>query len=152
MATRVDPYRGYRFRLEIDGIVAAGFSEVTGLEAQMQPEDYQEGGVNGFTHKLPTRFEYPALTLTRGLTDSRDLWQWVSAALAGQPSPNVRRTVRVYLGDPVGDDVWGGDVWGWAVADAYPVRWAGPELQADQGAVAVETIELTHHGITVMGE
>lgn len=145
MAARVDPFRGYRFRLEIGGLVAAGFSEVSGLEAQMQPEDYQEGG--GLTHKLPTRFEYPALTLKRGLTDSRELWEWVSTALSGRPSTEVRRTVQVYLGDPVGEDVWG-----WEVSDAYPVRWAGPELQADQGAVAVETIELAHHGIAVLGE
>ena len=41
---------------------------------------------------------------------------------------------------------------GWEIREAMPVRWAGPELTADEGAVAIETLELAHHGLsTVQG-
>jgi hypothetical protein len=36
----------------------------------------------------------------------------------------------------------------WNFADAYPVKWAGPELRASSNAVAVETVELAHRGIS----
>ncbi|HEC98658.1 MAG TPA: phage tail protein, partial [Nitrospirae bacterium] len=41
----------------------------------------------------------------------------------------------------------GEDKWRWNFSDAYPVKWTGPELRADNNTVAFETIELAHHGI-----
>ena len=43
---RADPYRGFRFRMEIDGIAVAHFSEVSGIQAETETEPYEEGGVN----------------------------------------------------------------------------------------------------------
>jgi phage tail-like protein len=37
----------------------------------------------------------------------------------------------------------------WNFRDAYPVKWSGPELRGDSNSVAVESIELAHHGISV---
>jgi phage tail-like protein len=145
MSARTDPYLGYRFLVEIDSLIVAGFSEVTGLEMQLQTEDYQEGGVNTYTHKLPTRFEYPNLSLRRGITDSTVLWDWVQDVSSGLGlAPAIeRRNVRIVL-----LDAQGAESWGWECRDAYPVRWAGPELRADQGAVAVESLELVHRGLS----
>lgn len=137
-----DPYLGFRFRVEVDSLVVAGFSEVTGLELGMQPEEYEEGGVNTHTHRLPTRYTQPNVVLRRGLTDSRELWDWIENAVNGRIE---RRNGRVILLDSTGELSWG-----WSFRDAYPVRWAGPELRADQGAVAIETLELAHEGVTKM--
>lgn len=41
---RKDPYRGFRFRVEIEGIIAGGFSEVSGLQVETQVEEHREGG------------------------------------------------------------------------------------------------------------
>lgn len=138
---RADPYLSTRFRLRLNQIDVGGFSEVTGLEASMQPADYQEGGVNDFTHKLPTRIEYANVSLKRGVTDSHELWGWLDDARNGKTA-DLRRTVQVFLQNRAGKDVRG-----WEVQAAYPIRWAGPELKADQGAVAIETLELAHHGL-----
>ena len=35
----------------------------------------------------------------------------------------------------------------WEFSDAFPVKWTGPELNASQSAVAVETLELAHSGL-----
>lgn len=144
MSSRDDPYLGFRFGVEIDDIRVAGFSEVSGLERQMSPEEYQEGGVNSYTHKLPTRYEHPNLVLERGLADYHEIWDWTQAVVE-RPVPvnQHRNNVRIVLQDSVGEESWR-----WECRDAYPVRWAGPELRADQGTVAMETLELAHRGLS----
>lgn len=142
VSERADPFLDARFLIEIDSLVVAGFSEVSGLEVELETEEYAEGGVNTYTHSLPKQFDYPNLVLERGVTDSRTLWQWVEDALNGRIE---RKNVRVILLDSVGQERWG-----WEFREAYPVKWAGPELDADRASVAVETLELTHNGITAM--
>jgi len=139
---RSDPFPDARFLVEIDSLVVAGFSEVSGLEVELETEEYAEGGVNTHTHSLPTRFDYPNLVLERGVTDSRALWQWIEDALNGRIE---RKSGRVILLDSIGQEQWG-----WEFHEAYPAKWSGPELDADRASVAIETLELTHNGITVM--
>lgn len=135
-----NPYLGFRFHVEFDGIIEGGFSSVTNLEQQMEPEEYEEGGNNRYTHKLPTRFAQSNVELQRGVTDSRFLWDWVGKLREGATwTRDSRKTIGVYLLNAVGERSWG-----WEFTYAYPVRWAGPEFQADQGAVAVETLELAY--------
>ena len=50
---RVDPYGNFNFRVEIDGITRAAFSEVTGLDSTIESTDYREGGENTTVRKLP---------------------------------------------------------------------------------------------------
>lgn len=140
MSQRTDPYRNYRFTVEIDSLIVGGFSEVTGLERELETEDYNEGGVNGYTHSLPSRMTQPNLTLKRGLTDSATFWSWIQDVKRGVIE---RKNGRVLVMDSVGQEVWG-----WEFRDAYPVKWTGPELRADQGSVAFETVELTHNGFS----
>jgi phage tail-like protein len=141
---RTDPYRGYRFLVEVESVIAAGFSEVTGLEKRMEPMTYQEGGVNDYTHKLPTRVEHANVVCKRGITDDTALLKWVESAVYGPPSPGGvdRKTVRVFLLDSAGQEVWG-----WECREALPVRWGGPDLDATEASVAVETVEFAHHGL-----
>ena len=60
---RIDPYLSIRFLLEIKGLIVGGFSEVSGLQVEVETEDYQEGGVNGFVRKFPKSTKYPNLVL-----------------------------------------------------------------------------------------
>lgn len=138
-----DPYLSYRYRVEITGIEVAGFSEVSGLERTMSPDEHQEGGTIGYTHSLPTRFEHPNLVLKRGLGDYTELWEWLDG-VATKPVPmkDHRKDVLITLLDAAGDATWQ-----WQCKDAYPVAWSGPELTADQGSVAIASLELTHKGL-----
>jgi hypothetical protein len=85
MATgvRVDPYKDFRFLVEIDGIVQAGFSECSGFGSDVEVVDYREGGDSATVRKLPGKTSYPDITLKWGLTDSRDLYDWHRAAVNG---------------------------------------------------------------------
>ncbi|MBN8592382.1 MAG: phage tail protein [Anaerolineae bacterium] len=142
MATgkRKDPYLGFNFQIEIQGLVVGGFMEVSGLQLEIQIKEYQEGGQNAFVHKLPGPARFPGnLTLKRGLSDSDLLWDWQSKVAAGNIQ---RRNGSVILLDETGVEKLR-----WNFFNAYPVRWNGPQFNAETASVAFETLELAHTGI-----
>jgi phage tail-like protein len=104
-------------------------------------EEYQEGGMNSYVHKFPTRTVYPNLVLTRGLTAIDTLWNWYWSTTQGvivQLSGTIMLLDRKRL--PI---TW------WNFKDAYPVKWVGPQFNASSDSqVAVERIEFVHRGIT----
>lgn len=136
---RVDPYLNVRFHVELDSLIVGGFQSVEGLEVELETEEYEEGGVNHYTHVLPTRLTYSNLTLQRGLTTSDELWDWMSESIHGTAE---RKNGRIILLDSAGQQKQA-----WEFIDGYPVRWAGPEFSADGGDVAIEALEIAHHGI-----
>lgn len=141
LASRADPYLGFRFLVEIEGLIVGGFSEVSGLQAETEFEEVREGGVNHHVHKLPNITKYPNLVLKRGITDSALLCKWYQDTVLGMLK---RRGVHVMLLDEIGAVKWM-----WSFIDAYPVRWTGPEMRADSSAVAIETLELAHNGFVM---
>lgn len=134
-----DPYGGFRFRVEILGLQVGGFTEVSGLEREVQIEDFREGGVNDYTHKLATMTKYQNLTLKRGLADASELWGWHQDVVNGKIE---RRQVTVVL-----IDISGRDTWRWVVEKAYPVKWSGAPFNASTNTILVESVELVHNGI-----
>ncbi|MEF8841164.1 MAG: phage tail protein [Haloarculaceae archaeon] len=141
-ADRTDPYLGYRYTVELDGLLVAGFASVRGLEVRMEPERYMEGGVNDHPHHLPTRSESPPLVLERGVSDSEAFLSWMRGTAPGTVE---RRDGRVVVLDGTGREVRG-----YQFRRAYPVRWTGPELSASRDAVAIESLELVHEGLSAM--
>lgn len=138
---RSDPYRNFRFRVEIDGVEAGGFSEVSGLHHDIETEDYVEGGVNGYVHKLPKSVKHPNVVLKRGLTDADNLWKWQHSV--GKKRAKIeRKTINVILLDDQGQAKVT-----WRCLQAYPVKWGGPDLKGDANTIAIETLELAHCGI-----
>ena len=137
---RNDPYLSFNFLVEIKGLVVGGFSEVSGLRAEIEVKDYREGGVNDYMHKLPGPTRYPSnLILKHGIADYSELWGWYLEVTLGIIT---RRNGSIILLDSSSEEVWR-----WDFFDAYPVRWSGPELRAGTAEVAVETLELAHHGL-----
>ncbi len=140
MATgeRKDPYLGYRF--EIDGLDVGGFSEVTGLAAELEVREYREGGLNEYLHRLPGPARYPAnLVLKHGLADVDSLERWFREAARGTIE---RKNLSIVLLGSSGEEVRR-----WSFREAYPVRWSGPELRAGTAEVAIESLELAHRGL-----
>lgn len=138
--SRRDPYLGLNFRVEIGDLEVGGFTEVTGLQVETEFQDYREGGVNEYVHRLPGPMRYPQnLVLKHGLTDGDSLWSWCQDVARGVIT---RLNVTIYLLDNAGLPVVR-----WEVQEAYPVRWSGPEFRAEHAGVAFESIELTHRGL-----
>ena len=136
--TRVDPYIGFRFRIEIEGITEGGFSEVSGLQVTTQVEDFREGGVNEFVYKLAKETTFENLILKRGMAESESLYNWHRNVVLGKVE---RRTISVILAKNETEDAKR-----WSFKDAYPIKWTGPELKAEANTIAFETLEFVHHG------
>lgn len=138
---RLDPYMTFNFVVEIEGLLVGGFSEVSGLESEIATEDYQEGGLNEYTHKLPGPVTYPNLVLTHGLTDVNALWDWYHDVTQGIVE---RKNGTIMLLDRQGMPA----MW-WDFRKAYPVKWVGPKFDAGSATdVAVEQVELVHQGLS----
>ena len=63
--------------------VTGGFTECSGLESSMTPEEHKEGG-NMTVLKFPQRVTWPNVRLKRGVTVSEDLWNWYFAYVQGK--------------------------------------------------------------------
>lgn len=136
---RIDPYGGYNFLVEIDGITQAGFQEVSGLESSSDATDYREGIDPNHMRKLPGLNKYSAITLKRGITDSDELWKWRATVIEGRTE---RRNGSIILLDNTGQEKLR-----WNFFNAWPSKWTGPALNATSTAVAVETLEITHEEV-----
>lgn len=135
-----DPYRVFNFVVEINGTQAAGFSEVTGLEARTETEDYREGGVNDYVHKIAKETRYNNVTLKHGITDDTSLWDWCNTVRSGRVE---RKTLSVVLMDPQRNEKWR-----WVFRDAFPVKWNATDLSGSGNTIVVESVEFAHHGIS----
>lgn len=135
-----DPSPSFRFGVEIQGIQVARFSECSGLEFENETFEYKEGGLNSRVHRLPGRFKFTNLTLKKGIAeDGNDLWDWVTNTVSGGIDP---KTVTVTLYDLSGES----PLRTWTYVGAYPVKWSAVALNAEQNAIAIETLVLAHQG------
>jgi phage tail-like protein len=137
--SQADPLEAFKYIVEFDGLCRGGFSEVSGIESTVNVYSYREGGESGFTHLFPDAATHSRLILKRGLTLYDDLWNWHQDVLLGIYD---RKTVHIYLNNRNGEIAWV-----WSFTDAFPVKWIGPALKADQNGIAVESIEIAYHQI-----
>jgi len=128
-----------RFYVQIDGINQAVFTDLTGLQIETTVQEYEEGGNNGFVHRLPGRTKVSNVTLKRGLTTSNEFFKWCLQIAQGKI---VRRNISVLIYDSKGEQVCR-----WDFINAYPVKWVGPQFTAGSNAMAIETLELAHDGL-----
>lgn len=137
---RVEPYQATNFVVEIEGILAGGFTECSGLEVEVDVHEYEEGGQNEFVHRFAGRAKHPRFVLKHGLSPFDGLWGWHQDVVRG----NVQRhNGTIYLLNKQAIPLrW------WNFTDALPVKWSGPSLSAASAAVAFESVELVHRGLS----
>jgi len=116
------------------------FTEVSGLNSELEVMTYNEGGKNDGVHKLPTRMKHPNLVLKRGVTTVKDLQQWAQESFMGPDRKEI--TLTMYNEQLEKIRIW-------SFKNAYPVKWTGPSFNAAQNTVATEVIEIAHDGIQV---
>lgn len=94
---RGTPYGHFNFVVEIDGVEAAGFSEVSGLGMETEVIEYREGAMRENARiKLPGLTKYSDVTLKRGFAGSLALYEWARVGADGQ---DVARSVVIILLD-----------------------------------------------------
>lgn len=141
MPERADPYRQIRFILEIDGLVAAGFSHCDLPAASSGVVEYREGNESPTPRKLPGLNTYGPLVLETGVTDSSiELFEWRTLVEQGKMA-DARRAVAVTLLDATGEPAAR-----WLFREAWPSRYEAPRLSAMADEVAIERLVVVHEG------
>lgn len=144
---RVDPFPTFKYHVEVGHITEAAFAECSGLEMATEVFEYEEGGLNEYVHKFPGRTKVSNVTLKRGFATSNELYQWYkdmeNDLRAGKRFEFRQVTITLY------STVDRTKVMRWTLDKAFPVKWVGPAFKTDEAAVAIETLELAHHGIAV---
>jgi phage tail-like protein len=143
-----DPYLALCFRVDIvrsgerDPQPIGAFSEVTGLQVEVELHDYREGGANDTMLRFIGPVKYPShLILKRGVVDAQILWQWQSDVMNGTIQPFNATIIMLDSTGQMGPS--------WTFQGVCPVRWSGPNLRAGSAEVALETLELTHRGLVL---
>jgi len=130
-----DPFKGFRFRVEIQGIQQMGFSECSSIGSHIEVVEYREGGDVASVRKLPGKVSYPDITLKWGMTKSQDIYDWHRDAVNG----NIKRV----HGSVVQLDDTGQEQLRWDFFNAWPSKWDGPAFNAKGNDVSIETLTLT---------
>jgi phage tail-like protein len=132
--------RGSISKSGIFDIAVGGFTECSGLEMSMQPDEFKEGGNNGFIHKFPTRVTWSNIVLKKGVGAGTALWDWQYgfAVGRGRRRDGVIMLLTDFEQQP--NNIW-------QFRRGLPVKYTGPAMNAGQSSVAIEAIEIAHEGI-----
>lgn len=133
-----DPLGQLSFVVNIPGLEIGRFAECSGIEAEYDVLEYEEGGNNLFVHKLRGRVRYPNLSLARGVTSEDALLKWFFDYQHGAQRP----TLTVTLNDSADEAVRR-----FAFASAFPIKWTGPDARVAGDVTANESLEVGHMGL-----
>jgi phage tail-like protein len=146
------PFTTFRFLVEVkvdkvsDKVCGATFSELDGLEMTMEPKTIREGGNNTAAVHFVGPVSYGQLTLKRGMTNNLDLWKWF-AKVNSPGFRGVRSRVEIVI---VSSDGRTEDAR--FVADGcLPTKLKAPALNAREGQVAIEEMQLVYQSLTLRG-
>ena len=121
------------------------FAELDGLEMSMEPKTVREGGNNLQQVNLVGHVSYNTLTLKRGMTSNLDLWKWFAAA-AGSTGRSRRASGVILVRDAAGHTRVR-----YKLSGCLPVKIKAPALNAKDGGIAIEEIQIAVNSFTVEG-
>lgn len=134
------PYGKFRYKVEIDGLEAGGFSEASGFDASIDVIEYREGDMVQTPMKLPGLKKYGNITLKQGVADSMVMYEWMIAGVEGEVE---RKTITITILDETETATAS-----WQVINAWPAKYTAPDFSATTSDVAIESLEIAHEGMT----
>ena len=140
---RIDPYAQFNFLIEIDNLTRAGFTECSGLTTEQDVIDYREGSEDTIVRKIPGLRKIANITLKRGFTQDRELWEWRKTTIDGRTE---RRAGAIVLLDEAREEVLR-----FNFREGWVCKWEGPQLNASTNEVAIESLEICHEGLELEG-
>jgi phage tail-like protein len=140
---RQDPLRKFRFRLEIDGLEQAAFSEVAIGDAASDAIEYREGDELTTARKLSGLTKFANVTLKWGITDSLELANWHQLIVGGATlQEEIRKTVVIHIQDESNQDKAA-----FEITRAWPCKYDPSDLNGTGNEVAIDSLELANEGI-----
>jgi len=142
----IEPYRNFRFLVEIDGFASAGFNKVTGLSFETEVVSYREGGENTTERKLPAQTKFSPVVLERGSTFNLDMWGWATDIhkYGGTPGLAIaRKTITI-----VNIGLNGKRLREWVLQNCWASKWEIGDFDAKANDVQIERLTIQHEGIS----
>lgn len=152
-ATRVDPYKNFKFRVKWDGSYIAGVSKVSPLKRTTEVVKFRDGSDANGSRKSPGRTEYEAITLERGVTFDAAFEQWANkvwdyqnaqaeSATQEMSLKDFRKDIIIDFFNEAGQKVISYHVYRCWVSEYQAL----PDLDANANAVAIQHIKLENEG------
>ena len=129
------PYENSLFRLHLNG-EPLPIEQVLLPELNIEVLEYREGSdPEAASRRQPGRSSFTTLVLRRGFNGSLTLYQWYEETEQG--SPDAKKSLQLDLLNEASDPVAT-----WKFTNVFPARYMISPLDAQDGGVVVETIEL----------
>lgn len=138
---RKDPYRQFRFRIEIGGTARAGFQKVTFFDAAAAVTEFPEESRFKALQKLPGLDRHANISLMQGITDSLDLYDWHKQATESGAAAKKNMSI-------IQTDEAGAETARWEIVNAWPVKYIHSGFSAKENEVAIDAMEIVCEGYT----
>ena len=133
-----------KFHFEVQwGGTKIGFTEVTGLEVTTEKIEYRDGASKEY-HKIrmPGMQTFGDLTLKRGVfAGDNEFYDWWNTVALNTVE---RRDITISLLNEAHEPVVV-----WKIKNAWPTKVTSTDLNASGNETAIETLVLTHEGLTM---
>lgn len=139
------PLPKFHFQVEWGG-ANLGFTEVSGLDVQVDPIEYRDGASPEYLKtKMPGMQKFSNITLKRGtFKGDNDFYNWWNTVALNTIE---RRNVTISLLNENHEPVVV-----WKIKNAWPCKVTSTDLKSDGNEVAIESIELCHEGLVIQNE
>jgi phage tail-like protein len=137
------PLPKFHFQVQWGG-ERIGFTEVTGLDIQVEAIEYREGSSPEYSKiKMPGMLKYSNITLKRGsMNGDSDFYKWINTTSLNTVE---RRDIIISLLNEAHAPVMT-----WKAKNAFTVKVQASDLKSDGNEVAIETLELAHEGLNIL--
>ena len=137
------PLPKFHFQVEWGG-TKIGFTEVTGLDMQIEAIEYREGSSPVYSKtKMPGLHKFSNITLKRGtFAGDSDFYKWINTI---QLNKAERRDIIIKLLNEEHNPIFT-----WKAVNAFPIKVQASDLKSDGNEVAIETIEIAHEGLSLV--
>ena len=137
------PLPKFHFLVQWGG-VSIGFTEVTGLDMQVEAIEYREGSSPEYSKiKMPGMHKFSNITLKRGtIQGDSEFYKWINTISL---TVSERRDIIISLLNETHVPVMT-----WKAKNAFPIKVQASDLKSDGNEVAIETLELAHEGLNIL--
>jgi|TARA_B100000315_G_scaffold97056_1_gene89244 phage tail-like protein len=142
MAER-DPLIGAHFALDVDGVVSAFFKDASGFNNSSEVVTHQAVDASGKSviQKIPGDLNWEDITLSRGITDDKALWDWRQKVIDGDVA-GARANGSIIMYNQANEEISR-----FNFVNGWPSAWKGPDVSSEDQSVAVEAITIAHEGL-----
>ena len=136
-----DPLVQFSYALDLGGKVKGYFTECSGLGSEHDVVEHKVVDEKGrqMIKMVPGRIKWDKITLKRGITDAKDIWDWRKKVEDGQVE-DARIDGSIIMMDqelkPVAR---------WNFEGGWPSKVSGPQLKSASNEIGVEELTIVHH-------